>query len=101
MEHHLETKHTLIGIAAILTLVLPSAVRAQTVSQFFGILNATAGVMLLAGVLIFIGGFIIYLSKLGTVSRSEGIYIMQWGVITLFVLAVMLSIIELIQSYFA
>lgn len=101
MEHHLETQHTLIGMVVVLVFMLPSIARAQTVSQFFGIFNATAGVMLLSGVLLFIGGFIIYLTRLGIPSRVEGLHKMQWGIMTLFVLAVMLGIIELIQSYFA
>jgi hypothetical protein len=101
MEQNLNTQHRLIGAAAVFACILPDIALAQTVSQFFGIFNAIAGIMLVVAILLFIGGFIIYLVRLGIPSRVEGLNIMQWGVMTLFVLAVMLGIIELIQYYFA
>ena len=54
--------------------------------------------MIVPAFLFFIGGFIQYLVLLGTERRIEGLKLMHWGVMILFVLVVLLGIINALQG---
>ncbi len=56
--------------------------------------------MVVAAFLSFIGGFLRYLILLGTERRKEGLVLMVWGVVILFVLVVLLGIIDILQGPF-
>ena len=86
----------LLVLAAII--VTPCVAAAQTVSTFLGLLNICAGVMIVAALLVFMGGFIRYLVLLGTDRRAMGLELMLWGVTILFVLVVMLGIVNILQG---
>jgi hypothetical protein len=79
-------------------LSLPAVAAAQTVSTFLGLFNICAGLMVVAALLFFAGGFIQYLVLLGTERRREGLKLMTWGIIILFVLVILLGIINILQG---
>jgi hypothetical protein len=70
-----------------------------TVSQAFGFFNIFAGLMLVAGLLLFFGGFISYLTRLGLEGRVQGLRYMYWGETVLFVLILMLAVIHYLQFH--
>lgn len=72
----------------------------STVSIFLGLFNICAGLMVVAALLFFLGGFLNYLILLGTERRKEGLVLMVWGVVILFVLVVLLGIIDILQGPF-
>ena len=63
-------------------------------TQFLAFFNLFAGVMLTLSLILFLGGFIFYLVRLGTwpTYREQAIELMKWGVTTLFVLILILGI---------
>ncbi len=63
-------------------------------AQVLGVFNLLVGLMLVASILFFVGGFIMYLVRLGTwpTYRDEAIDVMAWGVSILFTLIVLLAI---------
>lgn len=67
-----------------------------TGAEIFGLFNIFVGLMLVGAILAFVTGLIVWVVRLGIVGRSEGIRIMEWGVVTLFVLVVLLAI----EQYF-
>src|SRR5665213_3593881 len=71
-----------------------------TLSTFLGFFNILAGLMLVAAVLSFVGGFIRYLVVLGNVKRKDGLVFMVWGIAILFVLVVLLGIVNILQGPF-
>ncbi len=81
-----------------LALFAPSMASAQTVSQFLGLFNICAGLMVVVGIVLFLGGFVGYLVVLGTDKRKQGLYVMMWGITVLFVLAVILGVINMLQG---
>ncbi len=62
--------------------------------QVLSMFNLVVGLMLVASLLLFLGGFIQYLIRLGTwpTYRTESIRIMEWGVSVLFALIILLAI---------
>ena len=65
-----------------------------TTTQLLAFFNLFVGLMLTASILLFVGGFIQYLVRLGTwpTYREESVEKMKWGVTTLFSLVVILGI---------
>ena len=87
---------------ALVMIAVPSVVFAdteQTIVQIANIFNIFAGFMFVAAVLIFGAGFTVWLARLGTALRDEGVEIMEWGVGTLFVLDVILGIVGFIERH--
>lgn len=69
-----------------------------TVAQAFGFFNIVVGVMLVIAILLFLGGFIVYLSRLGLEGRvSGGLRYMYRGVAILIVLVILLGIVNFLQ----
>ncbi|HVM73523.1 MAG TPA: hypothetical protein VMU13_01430 [Candidatus Paceibacterota bacterium] len=79
-------------------LLVPGVAFAQTLSTFLGLFNMFAGVMLVAALIAFFGGFIRYLIVLGNERRKQGLYLMYWGIMILFVLTILLGIINILQG---
>ena len=65
-----------------------------TTTQVLTFFNLFAGVMLTISLILFAGGFVMYLVRLGTYPtyREEAIHVMRYGLSTLFVLVVILGI---------
>jgi len=74
-----------------------STINNFTVSQFFGFFNIIVGLMLVASLLLFFGGFIAYLTRLGLENRMDGLKYMYYGISVLFVLIVLLAIVHYLQ----
>ncbi len=72
---------------------------ALTVSQVAGMLNIGAGVLFVAALLMFGGGFVTWIIHLGLPHRDEGIIWMEHGVKTLFTLACILILVRFTQSH--
>ena len=70
-----------------------------TLAQAVGFLNVLAGLILVAAILFFVGGFIGWITRLGLTGRDDGIYYMRWGVYLLFVLVVGLALIHFVQFH--
>ena len=89
------------------TLAATSAPIANAIAQaagfgtvdFFGLFNIFVGLMIVASILIFGAGVIIWLVRIGTIARVEGVRTMEWGVVILFVLVVLLAIVQYFQSH--
>ena len=64
-----------------------------TTTQVLAFFNLFTGMMLTISILLFVGGFIVYLVRLGTwpTYRDQAIELMKYGVVTLFVLIVVLG----------
>jgi hypothetical protein len=71
----------------------------MTLLQVLGILNVFVGLFLTSSILLFGTGLVVWLSRLGTVSRNLGVQFMEWGVVSLFVLVVMLGIVKLVEKH--
>ncbi len=84
--------------STIAAVFIPGIAAAQTVATFLGLFNICAGLMIVAAILIFVGGFVQYLVLLGLEKRTEGLKLMFWGVTILFVLVVLLGIINILQG---
>ncbi len=67
-----------------------------TGADIFGLFNIFVGLMLVGAIIAFVAGLIVWMVRIGTIGRSEGIRIMEWGVVTLFVLVVLVAV----QQYF-
>ena len=63
-------------------------------TQLLTFFNLLAGTMLTISLVLFIGGFILYIVRLGTwpTYREEAIEIMKWGVSVLFTLILLLAV---------
>ena len=72
---------------------------AFTLSAAFGLFNILVGLMLVAAFLIFFGGLIGYLSRLGLEGRQDGLQAMYWGVTILLVLIILLAIVHFLQFH--
>lgn len=63
-------------------------------------LNALIGVFITLAIVVFFWGLITYLAKSGGEGKSEGLQIMLWGIIAIFVMVSIWGIIRLLQSTF-
>jgi len=87
--------------SAIATLLLPVLASAQTISDtliFFSvILNGVIGLFITLAIVVFFWGLIRYLWSMGPEEAHEGIKIMFWGVVAIFVMVSIWGIIQLLQ----
>ncbi|MBI5470086.1 hypothetical protein HY968_02075 [Candidatus Kaiserbacteria bacterium] len=70
-----------------------------TLAQAVGLLNVLVGLMLVAAILFFVGGFIGWITRLGLTGREQGLQFMSWGVSILFVLVIGLGLIRFVQFH--
>ena len=70
-------------------------------TQLLAFFNLFVGLMLTISLLLFIGGFIMYLVRLGTwpTYREEAVQIMMWGESILFTLVLILAIQQFLLSH--
>jgi hypothetical protein len=80
-------------------LIAASAGTGISGSDIFGLFNVFVGLMVVAAILVFIAGLIVWVVRLGTIGRSQGIRIMEWGVVILFVLDVLLALVQYFSTH--
>ena len=76
-----------------------SASFGPTLSEAVGFLNVVAGLMLVLAILLFVGGFVGWVTRLGLTGRDEGIYYMVYGAYILAALIVVLAVIHFVQFH--
>ncbi len=86
---------------AVSLLALPHVVLAQTFGQVVSLFNIFVGLMLVAALLTYGVGFVIWMTRLGTwpTYRTQGVKIMEWAVVILFVLVVILAIVQFFRDH--
>lgn len=104
MIHLTSTARSLISTSGltIATLALPHLAGAvtflDTLALLNTILNATIGLFITLAIVVFFWGLIKYLWTMGKEDAHEGLRIMFWGVIAIFVMVSIWGIIRLLQS---
>ncbi|MBI5456195.1 hypothetical protein HY969_00465 [Candidatus Kaiserbacteria bacterium] len=92
------------SIVAAGTLILPAIASAQTLLNTLALintfLNALIGLFITLAIVAFFWGLIKYLVNMNNESAKEGIQIMLWGVIAIFVMVSIWGIIRLLQATF-
>ncbi len=93
-------KNLQVGLS-LATAFLPSVALAQTFGQVVRLFNTFVGLMLVAAILTYCVGFVIWIVRLGTwpTYRTEGIKIMEWSVVILFVLVVILMVVQFFRDH--
>ncbi|MDP2649001.1 MAG: hypothetical protein U1D26_03310 [Patescibacteria group bacterium] len=89
-------------LAPVLVSALPLVASAQNVfAKATGIFNIFVGMMLVAAILAYCTGFVLWIVRLGTwpTYRTAGIQVMEWSVVILFVLVVILMIVQLFRDH--
>lgn len=88
---------------ALATLALPALTSAatllDTLALFNTFLNAAIGLMITLAIVVFFWGLILYLWNVDE-KKAEGLQIMLWGVIAIFVMVSIWGIVRLLQSTF-
>jgi hypothetical protein len=102
MNTHNRVRH-IIGGAAVGSLFLPALASAATLLNTLSLantfLNGAIGLFITLAIVIFFWGLIQYLIEVGE-KKSEGIQIMFYGIVAVFVMVSIWGIIRLLQSTF-
>lgn len=69
-----------------------------TLQSLVGLFNIFVGLMLTASILLFGTGLCVWIIRLGTIHREDGIHIMVWAVNVLFVLVIVLALVQFFQK---
>ena len=69
-------------------------------SMFVSVMYGLIGAMGALSIVVFGWGFVVYISRLGTVRREGGIHIMQWSVRLMVTVLVLIGILNFTQSWF-
>jgi hypothetical protein len=74
-----------------------------TTTQVLSFFNLLVGLMLVVSLILFIGGFVLYLVRLGTwpTYRDEAVELMMWGVTVLFTIVLLLALQQFLLSHLA
>lgn len=86
-----------------LLLFLPLMARAQsfgaysTTEQLVFLLYGLIGCLGAVAITVFIWGFVMYLVRLGTVQRDDGIKIMEWGVGLVITVVVVIGVLRFVE----
>jgi hypothetical protein len=103
---HLSTRAQTIGslLLAFGVIALPALASAQsllnTLAFFNTLLNGAIGLLITLAIIAFFWGLVQYLFKGGAEGKSEGLKIMLYGVITIFVMVSIWGLVRLLQSTF-
>ncbi len=101
---YMNSRLTAISALGVGTVILPALVSAQTLLNTLALvntfLNALIGLFITLAIVVFFWGLIRYLSQMGTEGAKEGINIMLWGIIAIFVMVSIWGIIRLLQATF-
>jgi hypothetical protein len=83
------------------TLLLPMVASAQVLTRVAGVFNIIVGLMLVAAILTYGTGMILWFTRLGVwpSHRDEAIGILEWSVAILFMLVVLLGFVHFVQKY--
>ncbi len=86
---------------ALLFFALPHVVYAQVVAKSIGVLNIFIGLMLIAALVTYGIGLVLWATRLGSWPsyRTEAIVVLEWSVAMLFVLVVLISGIQFFQNH--
>jgi hypothetical protein len=88
---------------AFTTVALPALASAQTLLDTLALintfLNAAIGLMITLAIVVFFWGLVMYLMNVDE-KKTEGLQIMLWGVIAIFVMVSIWGIVRLLQSTF-
>jgi hypothetical protein len=68
-----------------------------TVQNVYGLFNVFVGVMVALSFIAMMGGLVVWWVQLGLIGRTQGIKIMEWGVVILFVAVVLLKVVQYFQ----
>ena len=66
------------------------------VSVLYGLIGATGALSLV----VMVWGFLVYIFRLGTARREEGIRIMQWGVRLVITSVILIGVMRLVTHWF-
>lgn len=92
-----------IPLVSLLVLALPLIVQAQetAVAHVLGLFNIFVGILLTVSLLMYFVGAMMWVTRLGTWPsyRTEAIKVLEWAVMTLFVLNVLLIIVQFFQKH--
>ena len=82
-------------------LLLPTVASAEGLSVIVGVFNIFVGILLALSLIIYVGGMIVWVIRLGAWPsyRDEAIGILKWPVAILFVVAILLAIANLVQTH--
>ncbi|OGG70570.1 hypothetical protein A3F27_02950 [Candidatus Kaiserbacteria bacterium RIFCSPHIGHO2_12_FULL_53_13] len=86
------------ALVAIVALA-PNLAFAQSVLRTLGYLDIFIGLFLAVSIVMFVGAFIVYFVRYGTMHREEMFKYMQWSISILFVLSVLLALIRFFQRH--
>lgn len=87
-------------IALFPTFVTAQATADSVLGTISGVLNGLIGLFITIALIVFFWGLIKYLAGSGQEGNAEGLKIMFWGAITLFVMVSIWGIIKLVQNTF-
>lgn len=84
--------------ALLLPYVASAATLVDTLVLASTLLNGVIGLFITLAIVVFFWGLIKYLISLGSEQQSEGLKIMFWGILAIFVMVSIWGIIRLLQS---
>lgn len=64
------------------------------------LIYALIGVSGALSIVVFVWGFIVYIIRLGTERRVEGIRIMEWGVSLIFTAIILIGVMRFLEHWF-
>ncbi len=67
---------------------------------FMTVLYGLIGISGALSIIVMVWGFLVYIFRLGTVRREEGIHIMQWGVRLVITSVILIGVMRLIGRWF-
>ena len=100
MSPRLTTVASLAGGIALLPALASAQTLLNTLALVNTFLNALIGLFITLAIVAFFYGLIKYLFNLGSENAKEGISIMLWGVIAIFVMVSIWGIVRLLQATF-
>lgn len=91
----------LVGPSALLAQVSGASGDSTLLTQIVGLFNIFVGLMVVAAFLLYGGGLIMWMTRLGSwpSPRDEAIRIMMWAPVILFTLIVLLAIVQFLQGH--
>ena len=67
---------------------------------FMTVLYGLIGISGALSIIVMVWGFLVYIFRLGTVRREEGIHIMQWGVRLVITSVILIGVMRLVGRWF-
>ncbi|MDO8562152.1 MAG: hypothetical protein Q7S05_05045 [bacterium] len=90
-----------VSILALSVFALPLSASALAVAQVLGFFNIVVGLLLVASVISFGAGIVLYATRYGTWPREEAFPFMSLGITILFVVSVLLALIHFFVDHTA